>query len=42
MYSFYYRYFEHRRVIKNALLFILAVYTVTTAVAMMYVKTKGV
>ena len=42
MESFYYRYFEHRRILKNALLFMLAVATVATAVILVYVKAKGV
>jgi hypothetical protein len=42
MESFYYRYFEHRRILRNALLFILAVATVATAVILVVVKTKGV
>jgi hypothetical protein len=42
MYSFYYRYFEHRRIVRNAVLFILAVATVATAVILVMVKEKGV
>ena len=41
MYSFYYSYFEHRRIAKNALLFMLAVATVAAAVILVMVKAKG-
>jgi hypothetical protein len=42
METFYYRYFNHRRMIKNALLFILAGCSVATCVILVYVRTKGV